>query len=222
MINDIKKIFRLLKNSYAFKTNLGFAGFFMLYGTVSILRVFDTATMKLIGCMMYVLGPYMIIQSIYSLNFSSMVSASSMRKKLHVTYPAILAMIISIFSLVFTTVVLSIFSAVGEIDASVVPAMVLSVGFIAIFYSIYMAICYKFFIGSIILFLVMFIGLMYSTGANMMTEAIFTLPFSTPVAFLISFVCCIISGGCFYLISSLLYKRPIDKLAMGSRLRNAM
>ena len=220
MINNWKLGLKSLKYAYGIKPN-----FFLMIVFLLISLVFYTIGPKINSRF---LGGYMLMcmailptQMVYSLSVSNIVQSSPLKKKMQTIVPAVftcgnLVIMYSINVLIYGVMVWvhpeSVLEMGNEVLLLAVTMMVMS---------IYMGLAYKYFVVSVIMFLFVYFSLY--TGRNFVILD----QFGSGVVFfgtmaLLGLVSVVAGGFMQYLVSLLVYKAPMSKMAQVASLRKEL
>lgn len=209
MMNEMKRCLKLYRYSYGMKRCLVFA---VIFEIIAILMLFVNG-LSALGGVYLMLGPGMLIQSFLSLELSGMVASSPFRKSMFWRGINLFYLVISFVSyalMVFLTWVNYRIHPLQE--GSFSETLILE----ALFYTmvlIYMSISYKYFVVATIgFFLTFYTGFTY-TLLNAFPSISGVMAVAAGV--LIIMAATVLSA----FIRRLLYKKPLSRWALDSRLR---
>lgn len=225
MINNWKLGFKMLRHGYGMVMNIVQAIAFLLFGTCFLLlEIFsDYFRGGIPGQVMILCIGILPVQMIYSLSVSNFVLTSPLRKKMQTSVPAVLAW--SCISFLYLGIaLLRVFMALKlpERKSGICNELVL-LGLVAMAIMLYMGIAYKYFVISLIfLFPIIYCMIYMGMWVNMNWLVFNQENASLILAAAIGLVC--IGLGAFgeYLISLLLYKKPMSKMAQAAPLRKEL
>ena len=215
MIQEFLKAVKLVQYGLTLKTQLGFAGLFALIGI--IVEVFTKGT-NFIGIFYIVLAGMFLYQLIISIANSTLVQSSPYKRKIQIVYP--LAVMIPWIYIVLTimTIIHWNFAQASAEAYEAQCEMIMILGAILLVTLVYFGVCFKYFIGGT---LVMFAGVM---GIMMFFERPGTFCYemahkSFSFSVIMAYVFVTVGLIATYIISALLYKKPISAMAFRSAMK---
>ena len=226
MMNEMKRVCKLITYGYNFKVNIGFGILFMLFGVLfsvfgSMMSSSNHMQPAVLSTIYMFIGPIMVVQILYTLLFSKIAKSSPLNYTLEVTAPNFFATLVGIFSYLFSVVGALIGMKVSPDLTENYYAVIISSGILLAIMLLYFGVCYKYFVLGTIAFTVGFFVIYGGLSAF-----IFKYGVSSELNFVNS---CLISGilvavgiilSC--VLRKLLYKKPISKLSAGVYLKKAM
>ena len=220
MLQNLKTGFSIVKFGLSIKMQLTFAVVFLAFGFVF---EFITAGTNFLGGFYIVLSAMFVYQLIVSADISTMVQTSPYKKRLQTTLPMLAC---TPLMLLGYTVVVGIryylFTNAADAEAAnTVLSGMFAIGWIIFFTTVYMGLCYKFFVAAMVLLFIFVIpvsgiGFNDAIGAMIMESMGF--------AGVALFGYAAITVGCFlgFLLSKALYKYELSKMAFGAALKRAI
>lgn len=215
-MNDLKLAKQLCKYGFDYKlNNIFIIGFFLL----GILYMyFGKNRLEIAGAIFVMLSPMYILQTLASVNYTSMALTSGKRKRMQ------LDMWSKINSVgIYISYTLSVASYVlinrirGTFNMDNLKENIIYFSVMAVILTIYSAIAYKAFVFGLVIFFALFL---------FFTTKFYTMSISTDYPFLIyiiaAFVMISVGNIFYYLITKLIYKMPYSRLALGARLRSKL
>lgn len=219
MIENVKLIFALQKFGFQRRLQLGSMVIFYLIGVVIELATRGTFWLGMFFMMM---APMYMMQVIYSMCMSTLVTASPYGKRIQTSIASCGDLI---FSLVSTTIIV-IMKAVEvalypqQKDALISVFVILSVMMLVL--HMYIAFVYKFYVLSIVLLLLIVWPISFYMGYSVSGTSSFSLP-TIPVSFagavLIAYASTLIGVGLQCVLAKLIYRAPLSKYAQGAAMR---
>lgn len=219
MIENIKFVFVLQKFGFQRRLQLGSMVIFYLIGVVIELA---TRGNFWLGMFFMMLAPMYMMQVIYSMCMSTLVTASPYGKRIQTSIASCGDLI---FSLVSTTIIV-IMKAVEvalypqQKDVLISVFVILSVMMLVL--HMYIAFVYKFYVVSIVLLFVIIWPILFYMGYSVSGTSSFSLP-TIPVSFagavLIAYACTLLGVGLQYVLTKLIYRAPLSKYAQGAAMR---
>jgi hypothetical protein len=175
---------------------------------------------SMIGGYYIVLSSVFIIQLIVSVDFSTMVQASPYKKKLQTSIPVLVST--PVMFVMYTLLVLLdlyFFQAATEDESRLeIKSGLLVIGVLLWLSSIYMGICFKYFLAAMIGLCVV-IAPIASIGTHLDTGFVDHIPMAAIVA--AGYVLILLGQFLAYLISRLAYRKDLSKYAFGAAMRRA-
>jgi hypothetical protein len=218
MINQIKLGIKLWKYASCAKSQVVCAILFFLLGVM--VEIGDQGT-GVIGGYYIVLSSVFITQLIVSVDFSTMVQASPYKKKLQTSIPVLVSTPVMLVT--YTLLVLFdlyFFQAATEDESRLeIKSGLLVIGVLLCLTSIYMGICYKYFLASMVGLCVV-IAPIAGIGANLDTGFVEHIPMVAIVA--AGYALTLLGQFLAYLLSRLAYRKDLSKYAFGAAMRRAV
>ncbi|MCM1049672.1 MAG: hypothetical protein NC433_14745 [Clostridiales bacterium] len=226
MINDIKKGIKLMRYGYGLKSLVIIGIIYIICGILILgMWLFTPGNSKLgtQGIFLLII-PLLLVQLLHSLNISKIALSSPMRKKLQTSIPSVIScmgmLIIYIFFILYCLLAISISpDRAGNLCVDIVFEA-LSAALIMI----YMPICCKYMVASILLFMILYMTLTFTYVFNAPEIEFFNnanvFTFLCVAALGILFI--IIFGFVGYLLSLLVYKAPVSKYSQNVYLRKEL
>lgn len=223
MINNIKLGFKIMKYGHSAKLSIimsiVMAVIGLLYSIVGI-RVRSLFP----GGYFMMMAQLLLVQLTYTVNAVNLAAASPRKKQLQTAVPALMSMVLMLPAYLLTVVSFGVSVCIAPESADAAcTQMMLSVAMMGAV-MLYIGSCYKYFVISSAVFVLLVIN--YPMLANYAHRWKFMLfadlwgNFGVTAA--IGLAILLICGVLEYLISLAVYKAPISKMALGSRLRNQL
>ena len=216
MMTVIKKCLKLCKYGYQLKTNIITGLIFLVLGLIWVFM--NSGYNCLLGIYYLLLVPLFSVQVSYNLLFSNMTLSSSMRKTLDCALPNMMGVLASVFAFGMTYVGLLVNPKMRTGTMADSGNMMIASGIAIAAVMIYYGAAFKFFIAGMIVFFLVFIGILGTSG--------FLVEFAQPTSLLMGSIIGILIAvagnvlGC--IIRAAVYKYSMDPLAGGNSLRKAM
>lgn len=212
MIKEFLKAVKLIQYGLSLKTQLGFAGLFALIGI--IMEVFTKGT-NFIGIFYIILAGMFLYQLVISVANSTLVQSSPYKRKIQIAFP--LAVMVPWIYLILTIMAIIHWNyAQASAEAYVTQCeMIMMLGVILLITLIYFGVCFKYFVAGTLFMLVGIMGIMLffeKPGTLFYEMGHRSFSFSVIMAYVFVTVGLIIT----YIISALLYKKPISRMAFRS------
>jgi hypothetical protein len=217
MFNQIKLGIKLWKYAISAKSQIVCAIIFFLLGAV--LEIGDQGT-GVIGGYYIVLSSMFITQLIVSVDFSTMVQASPYKKKLQTSIPVLVSTPVMLVTYTFLALLRVYFFQASSEDESrlEIKSGLLVIGVLLWLSSIYMGICYKYFLAAMVGLCVVIMPIA-SIGTNLDTGFVEHIPMAAIVA--AGYVLILLGQFLAYLLSRLAYRKDLSKYAFGAAMRRA-
>jgi hypothetical protein len=217
MKNQIKIGIKLWKHGLCCKTNIATAILFLLIGLAMELSSWESSYL---GGFYLVLSPMIIAHLIISTDVSTMVQTSPYKKKIQTSMPVLVCTPGMLAA--YTVVVLFSWHRLhvlpgGDIEgAAAVRSHLISVIVLLFFAAVYMGVCYKYFLVSVLLLTAILVPLIVISQYTAYVWAD-----GMPTAAIVAFGYLAILAGQFlsYLCSCLFYKKELSRNAFGSAMR---
>ena len=230
-MKDLVKYVKMMRYALQFKMILVLAIIFFVFGILfEVVGFSDSGSSYSLAALYLALTGMYFYQLVFSTTVSKMVQASPMKKKLQVTGPVLITFITS-FIVFAIYVAIRLIKVTPEFLAdnnitypraySTIPFMA---GWLFIFF-IYMAFSYRAYILSIIFIAVTVIGILgFSSKTEIfirLSENLIGADNSPLILILVSLAIMILGAIIGYILSLLLYKKPISDMAVRYALRQA-
>ena len=225
MINNWKLGFKILRHGYGLVMSIVQGIAFFLFGGLFLFLQISTNNFRggIPGQVVFLCIGMLPVQMLYSLSVSNLILTSPVRKKLQTSVPAVLAWSCVTFLYLVVALVRAVMAwNLPEIRSSVCSELVL-LGLVAMAMMLYLGSAYKYFVLSLLfLFPIIFI----SVNMGMPVELNWTVfnqgKASLILAAAIGLACIGVVAIGEYLISLLVYKRPMSKMAQAAPLRKEL
>lgn len=219
MITEWKRCMKLVKYGYNLKSSIACAVIFFVSGILFCVLQID---MFALGGLYIVLGPLMLVQIIYTGLMAEMALSSPRRRFMEIQLQDGLQLLVGVLGYLLVVLIAAIKVYQGHSAPELSTAygqMVLYTGIIAGMFLIYMGIVYKYFLVSLILFMVGF-SLVYMGpwGEIIKITHSVNMVSGTLLGLLFVLIGEVLSG----VLRRVLYKKPLNKYAMGAALRKQM
>lgn len=223
MMAQIKMGIKLIR--YAFGIKLS-AVFIVALTVIGLIIDFMLRGTTFIGVFFVSLLPMFLVQFLYSICLSNNVGASAWRKRMQTTMPALLAFLANV--IVFTVIIIIKMVEIRMFpeESSVILGCLLVVAVLQILLGVYNGLCYKYFALSLIVMYILIFGCSFLGGYSMVIrEESLSVGFSAPVyhspaaVVLITYVSIVIGAVLQYVVSLVVYKKPLSKWAQGAAMR---
>lgn len=219
MITEWKRCMKLVKYGYNLKSSIACAVIFFVLG---ILWCIGDKGMFAMGGMYIVLGPLMLVQVIYTGLMAGMPLSSPRRRFIEIQLQDGLQLLVGVlgYLLVVLVAAIKVYRGHSTPELSIAYGqMVLYTGMLVGVLLIYMGIVYKYFLFSLILFMGGFAFIYIGLWGEMIKIAhSVNMVSGTLLGLLFVLIGEVLSG----VLRRLLYKKPLNKYAMGMALRKQM
>ena len=219
MIENVKLIFTLQKFGFQRRLQLGSMVIFYLIGVVIELA---TRGIFWLGMFFMMMAPMYMMQVIYSMCMSTLVTASPYGKRIQTSIASCGDLIFSLVSMTIIVIMKAVEVALfpQQKDALISIFVILSVMMLVL--HIYIAFVYKFYVLSIVLLFVIIWPISFYMGYSVSGSSSFSLP-TIPVSFagavLIAYASTLIGVGLQCVLAKLIYRAPLSKYAQGAAMR---
>lgn len=230
MINDMKMGFKLLKYGHSAKFSLVASLVVAIVGVLwSMMSVKGFSTFP--GGYFLMLSSLFLIQLLCTVNAAGLTASSPAKKKLQTKIPAVFSTATMLAGHLINVVSLGICAYVEPRTMGTVCTLILLTAFLMGVVMMYAAVCYKYFVLSTVVFIVIFVavygpllGLLFNRNDEHTGSLI---PLELPwgnfwLTAVLGLGIILVSGLLQYLLSLAVYKAPISKMALGARLRSQM
>lgn len=216
MMTEIKKCLKICKYGFQLKTNIVAGLLFMALGLLMLFL--GDGYSALLGIFYLALVPLYIAQISCSVLYSNMLLSSSLRKALDGSFPNVWGAVASAFAFVMTYVGLLVNPNMRTVSVAESGNNMIAAGIAIAAIMMYMGVVYKFFIGSIVVFSIITIGVM--AGGCILLEMV--QPTSLLVGSIIGLLIAVAGNVLGCILRAAVYKRSMDPLAGGASLRKAL
>lgn len=230
MINDIKMGFKLLKYGHCAKLSFVACIISAVFSVVwSFLSIGGHSSFP--GGYFLMLSSLFLIQLLCTVNAAGLTASSPAKKKLQTKIPAVISAATMLAGHLINVVSLGICACVEPRTMGTVCTLILLTAFLMGVVMMYAAVCYKYFVLSTVVFIVIFVavygpllGLVFDRNDKLAGSLILL---ERPwgdfwLAAALGLGIILVSGLLQYLLSLAVYKAPISKMALGARLRSQM
>lgn len=225
MITEWKRCIKLVKYGYNIKSTIACALIFFVIGL--IICVLDQGNMFILGGLYIVLGPLMLAQIIYTGLVSGMALSSPRRRFMEIQLQDGMQLLVGVlgYLLVVLLAVAKVYLGHSESEIYIslgrdaYGQMILHMGILTGILLVYMGIVYKYFLISILLFAGGF-AFVYTGMWGGVTEIISSVNMVSGTLWGLLFVLigAVLSG----VMRRILYKKPLNKYALGAALRKQL
>lgn len=224
MISDLKLGFRMLRYGHGVKSNL-IGGTLMLIAGV-IMQTFSILSNGVVpnsSGVILLIGAMFPIQIIYSLSVSNLIQVSPAKKRMQTSVPAVMLGCCMLAIYLIHILNSAIITAVQPQKLQYTCNQTVELAFFAACMMCYLAVCYKYFFVSVIMFIAVYSYTLYSTTHSMTLLSVFRGNRTSLLLAAVTGIVIIIAGGFLqYGLSCLVYKAPMSKMAQGNMLRKTM
>ena len=226
MMDEMKKICKLIKYGYNFKINLGAGILFTILGVPfsmlgSMVSSENHMQPAVLSTLYMLMGPSVVIQMIYTLLFSDIVKSSPKNDTLEVTVPNFLTVVIGILAYLFAIISAVIGTKVSPELTDSYNAVIINSSLLIAICLFYFGVCYKYFVfGTIVLMIVFFV--VYGGVSATVFKINDSIPIPTGKSILIGAATVAVGILISCISRKLLYKKPLSKLSAGAYLRKAL
>lgn len=218
MINDLRFAFKCIR--YA-SNKLSMFIVTILCCFVAILSLIFTKSLDNILLSIYLITsfPLYTVHMYQSLNASTLIESSTLKKKMQTKIPAVVSLFSTIVGYAIVGIIITIMYKVGRFSYDMLGFLFLLDGIMALFILIYLSIAYKHLVLTNIVFFVLII-VFFDKATEILTDPPFALPLWCGIC---SGIVCIIIGSCaFYGLSILQYKVPMDRFVLSSGMKQEL
>lgn len=225
MITEWKRCMKLVKYGYNLKSSIVCAMIFFVLGM--IICVMDQGNMFIMGGLYIVLGPLMLAQIIYTGLASGMALSSPRRRFMEIQLQDGMQLLVGVLGYLLVVLLAIAKVYLGHSESGIYVSfgrdaygqMILNTGILTGILLVYMGIVYKYFLISILLFAggfaFVYIGMW--GGVTEITSSV-NMVSGTLLGLLFVLIGEVLSA----VLRRLLYKKPLNKYAMGAALRKQM
>lgn len=218
MINDIKFGMKIIKYGHGIKMTIVVCALYLLLGVLNIALMLSNNS-NFIGGLMLLCIAVMPAQVFSSLNISHMALTSPLRKKMQTSIPSAITCVFMLVLYLINVMVYGILAYVSPyMRGDIIRFMIISIAFAALAV-IYTAIAYKLMLVGSIMFTLSFFAL-FMMGAGTQDFSFLGNGFMPFVIISAAGVPVIIASGAIgYLITLVIYKKPMSKYSQNAFLR---
>lgn len=211
-MKDLVLGFKLLRYGYKLKTNVMMLGLFTAIGLLTEISSHGT---NMIGGFYFMLTGMFAYQMIIYMNASDYVQSSAMKRKLEVGMPVIVSTVVYLVMLTILVAEKYILIRMYPENTAQYQDTLFMIIMILFGAMIFCGVCYKYFVASFIVFMVLMMTCMSTANYWLVDHHISEYVSSAFVKLAILGYAAIIVGGVIeYLLSSLLYRKQLSELAM--------
>lgn len=214
-MSDFKLLRKMYKYGFDSKKNIVYAIVFIVMG---IFFMCVDANIVPLGGMFFMLAPLYVVQTLQSINITSLVLASKKRKQLcsdMVSRFVYISMYIAYFVAIGASYIIA--NLRGYFNMNIFKLNIIIISFEAFTLLLYYVFCYKTFVLGVVIYGGMFITLMRN-----MDKISIPLDYSLPVYIVLGALIIALADILYYIINKLMYKLPNSRLALGARLRSKL
>lgn len=225
MINDIKLGIKIMRYGHGLVLNIILGVWFLVIGIAVIILSMSGHYINWSGGCFAIAAALMPMQIIFSLNTSNMVLSSPVRKKMQTVVPTTITCISTLVMYIVVDLLFLIMVYINPDRISMACSLVALQIVFAVFFMIYIPICYKYMVAAIIIGIIIWVCVINSI---MLIPDVNTLSFFNKgiSSFLIISALglpSIVAGGFLqYLLSLLFYKAPVSKYSQNVYLRKEL
>ncbi len=220
MINNWKLGLKSLDYAYGIKSNFTLMIVFALI-SVLFFTIGSSINCSIFGGYMLMCAAILPTQMVYSLSMSNMVQSSPMKKKMQTTIPAVFTCGNLVIMYLINVLIYGVMVLVHPEAALEKGSEILLLALIMMMMSAYLGIAYKYFGISVIIFFFVYCSL--SIGRNfVILDQFGTGPVYFGVMAILGLVSVVAGGFLQYLVSLLVYKAPMSKMAQAAALRKEL
>ena len=217
MIQDLKTGFKLAQYGAQFKQTMFSVVLVFVLGIAFEVMSHGTSY---VGCFYILLLSVFPMQLVFSTDVSTMIQTTKMKRKIQITIPLTMNFILMTIAYIVIAVIRVVELKMFPEDSGIMINNLLLIGVTAVIFLAYMGACFKYFLVSMILFIITFMV------SYLPLFVIFTVKetavFSLPVTLLIGYICILIGLAFQYLFLRLFYKKEMSKYAFGAQIRKLM
>ncbi|MDE6749350.1 MAG: hypothetical protein K2K21_09885 [Lachnospiraceae bacterium] len=225
MINDIKLGIKIMRYGHGLVLNIILGVWFLVIGIAVIILSMSGRYINWSGGCFAIAAALMPIQIIFSLNASNMVLSSPVRKKMQTVVPTTITCISTLVMYIVVDLLLLIMICINPDRIPVACSLVTLQIVFAVFFMIYIPICYKYMVAAIIIGIIIWVCVINSI---MLIPDINTLSFfnkgisSFLMISALGLPSIVVGGFLQYLLSLLFYKAPVSKYSQNIYLRKEL
>ena len=218
MIENIKFAFALQKFGFQRKLQLGGMAIFYLIGIVIELATHGTFWL---GAFFMMLAPMYMVQVIYSMCMSTLVTASPYGKRIQTSIVSCGDLILSLVTMTIIVIIKAVEVVLYPQQKNALISVFVILSVMMMFVHVYTALVYKFYALSLVLLLVIVWPISFYMGYSVSASdfSLPTLPVSFVGAVLIAYASTLLGVGLQYVLTKLIYRAPLSKYAQGAAMR---
>lgn len=222
-MKDLKTGFRMIRYAYGIKSNCVQAAAFALSGIVLIV-LGEGRNFWMLGGFFWICIGILPTQLIHSLSVSNLVQASPMKRKMQTIVPVMASLACMLLAYLLNIVICGILSRVRGEQAAGMGTNLVQLSIMIVIVMAYLGICYKHFLLATLCFvpgMVLWLqgGVMGWTSTWLFLSEM-DIPFGLAVPMGLGII---LAGGLLeYLLTLLLYKAPLSKMAQSVPLRKEL
>ncbi len=211
-MKDLILGFKLLRYGYKLKTNVMMLGLFVAIGFLTEIASHGT---NMIGGFYFMLTGMFAYQMIIYMNASDYVQSSAMKRKLEVGMPVVVSTVVYLVMLTILVVEKYILIRMYPENAEQYQDTLFMIILILFGAMIFCGVCYKYFVASFIVFMVLIMTCMSTVNSWLYDHHISEIVSSAFAKLVVLGYAAIIVGGVIeYFLSSLLYRKQLSEFAM--------
>lgn len=211
-MKDLILGFKLLRYGYKLKTNVMML---CLFTAIGLLTEISSHGTNMIGGFYFMLTGMFAYQMIIYMNASDYVQSSAMKRKLEVGMPVIVSTVVYLVMLTILIAEKYILIRMYPENTVLYQDTLFMIIFILFGAMIFCGVCYKYFVASFIVFMLVIMTCMSTVNYWLHDHHISEFVSSTFVKLaILGYVAIIVGGVIEYLLSSLLYRKQLSELAM--------
>lgn len=226
MIKEIKLGIRMLRYAHGLKSNILIGILLLAAGTAACVWGRESGA-ELLGEYIFIWISVLPAQLLFSLSASNMLQASPMKKKMQTTVPALITWVCMMTMYLLVTAVRAVWIWFRPEEANHIGSRCIITALFMMLVMIYIGIAYKYFLISVIMMVLVMLFLnggmenMFGLGFFGINGSGMNGPDFVPAAALgIGFLA--VGFLLQYLVSLLLYKAPLSKMALAAPLRREL
>lgn len=225
MINDIKLGIKIMRYGHGLVFNIILGVWFLVIGIAVIILSMSGSLINWSGGCFAIAAALIPIQIIFSLNTSNMVLSSPIRKKMQTIVPTVITCISTIVMYLAVDLLILAMVLINPDSIPIACSLVALQIVFAVFFMIYIPICYKYMVAAIIIGIIIWVcvinSIMLMPDVN--TFSFFNKGISSFLLISALGLPSIVAGGFLqYLLSLLFYKAPVSKYSQNIYLRKEL
>lgn len=225
MINDIKLGIKIMRYGHGLVLNIILGVWFLVIGIAVIILSMSGHYINWSGGCFAIAAALMPIQIIFSLNASNMVLSSPVRKKMQTVVPTTITCISTLAMYIVVDLLLLIMICINPDRIPAACSLVALQIVFAVFFMIYIPICYKYMVAAVVLGIIVWACAMnlILIMPNVNTFSFINKGISSFLLISALGLPGIVAGGFLqYLLSLLFYKAPVSKYSQNVYLRKEL
>lgn len=208
MINDLKRVIKLIKYGFNLKINLICAFLFFLFGLVYSIFIGVE-----LGFLELMLGPIFIIQISSCLEYAGIIGSSPLKRSISIHFQNIFGGLVALCSYLLSVIIYFFRKDDLLMQEEQVTKTFLVIGLFSTLLLVYMTAAFRSFVVSTCIFAIGFAGVYY--GENFISIR----NLSTGGSVLIGLLLVLVGIALSVVVRKLLYKKQISRYAAGASLR---